>query len=742
MRTHHHRSWPQLGLWLASCLAGLLSVVTARAEIQFDVFLGYENTVREAAWFPVTVEVLNDGPAFDAVFEISPAYVGGSQLRRLSVELPTNTRKRFTIPCFSPSGRMAAWNARLLDAKGKTRAERLGIRPKDIAPEPTLLGALPRAFTTAPTLPILQLPQAEVQPQVARFSTDLFPDSSIALEGLTALYLNSERASELKPPQQSAVLAWVHGGGHLILAIEQPSDVSALPWLRQLIPGQVQGVSTLTLNGELDAYLTQVAPAADGMKSETRSPDRPAPKKIVRRMVPNAAAAAAPAPETSLASVTPDPGFEHASLAVVGFTPSDAKVKVSHPSGALIAQARRGNGHVTVLTFSPEREPFKSWKNKSWFWIKLVGGREAEFSPNFNVNYGGRSLDAVFGAMIDSRQARKLPIPWLLAILAVYLVVIGPFDHVFLKRINRQMLTWLTFPAYVVFFSLLIYYIGYKLRAGETEWTELNIVDVLPRGERAEWRGRTFGSLYSPANADYSVVGNQPQSAIRGEFGGAWTGNQDSTRAQVEQKARGFEAKVFVPVWTSQLLVSDWMQPGDAPVSGALTDRPASEPLAFTIHNHLPRALKPARLFFRGRVYSLGELPAASTTNVVLSLLASESVNAFVQSQAGEFWMRVNSRQQALGDTQSGRIDNMMDGTMATCFISTIGVAASGGTSFVSAPGFDLSRIMARGDAILLAWDPGQGATEPLPRFSAKRVSRNTLFRLVMPVDPSLSPSL
>ena len=80
------------------------------------------------------------------------------------------------------------------------------------------------------------------------------------------------------------------------------------------------------------------------------------------------------------------------------------------------------------------------------------------------------------------RQVHKLPVTWLLLLLLVYLVVIGPLDQYWLKRINRPMLTWITFPCYVVLFSLLIYFIGYKLRAGESEWNELHLVDVLPQG--------------------------------------------------------------------------------------------------------------------------------------------------------------------------------------------------------------------------------------------------------------------
>jgi hypothetical protein len=75
--------------------------------------------------------------------------------------------------------------------------------------------------------------------------------------------------------------------------------------------------------------------------------------------------------------------------------------------------------------------------------------------------------------MIDSRQVHKLPVGWLLLLLLIYLLVIGPFDRIWLKRINKPMLTWITFPCYVMFFSGLIYFIGYKLRSGDSEYNEL-----------------------------------------------------------------------------------------------------------------------------------------------------------------------------------------------------------------------------------------------------------------------------
>src|SRR5215218_8120156 len=58
---------------VAVLLAALLS---ASAQLNFDVFVGHglglsDSTVAEGSWFPVTCEIQNDGPAFNAIVEIS-----------------------------------------------------------------------------------------------------------------------------------------------------------------------------------------------------------------------------------------------------------------------------------------------------------------------------------------------------------------------------------------------------------------------------------------------------------------------------------------------------------------------------------------------------------------------------------------------------------------------------------------------------------------------------------------------
>jgi hypothetical protein len=688
-----------------------------------DVFLGYDGIVPEASWFPVTFEIANDGPAFNALVELSPSQYDRSQSRTMRVELPTGTTKRFVMPVFSSGRYTHNWEARLLDERGKVRAEAPGLRARKLNQWTVpLMAAVTR---TAPALPEGKSRQPELQPLVARLLPNLFPDNPITLEGLDTIYLSSEKALELKVPQVNALLAWLQGGGHLVVGIEQTLHVTGNEWLRRLLPWDLTGMATLTNHAALQEWVTSDRGRDNADVSWHPTPSLPQRRTPARSPTPTADPVN---PYAQLA--TPDSVFEPAPMQVAVGTPRDGKVLVGSAANPLVVIAARGRGQLTLLLFSPELEPFVTWKNRPYFWAKMAAlPQELVTSDPYN-RFGGASSDGIFGAMIDSRQVRKLPVGWLVLLLVGYLVVIGPLDYYWLKKINRQMLTWITFPVYVALFSVLIYVIGYKLRAGETEWNELHVVDVLPvLGEQADLRGRTYTSVYSPVNANYRLASELPFAALRGEYMGSYA-NQEGSRAKVEQRGNAFAADISVPVWTSQLYVHDWWQRSDAPMK--LSVKAAGEDWQVEIENHLKKRLGPAKLVLEGQVLEVGDLPAGETKKLTLPRRGTTLAN-FVQQNGASFDSAVNQRQRAFGQNRR-LIGDVPRGAMAASFIEHLGARSAGRRTgrFVTTPGLDLSPVADRGSAILLAWEPGDAPVKPINQFSPRRARRDTLWRLAV----------
>lgn len=699
------------------------SLIAARADIQFDVFLGYGDLggggiIPEASWFPVVCEVKNDGATFDGIIEVSSGTYNNSQTRRIKVELPTGTLKRLSIPVFSAGRYQNYWDVRLLDERGHVRAEHSNLGPRmALASGVTLLGALPRSSVGAPVIRQITARNTDLQPAVARFAEGaILPDNPLEWEGMDSFYLNSEQAPGLAVGQVNALLAWLNAGGHLIIGVEAVSDVNATPWLRAIVPCDLHGMRTVTNHTSLQQWLQNSSPLTGSLASTK-----------LRRLGQQGNPEANPFTNLPL-----DTDFENAELLVADSTPRNGKVLASAGDTPLLITSLQGRGRVTVLLFNPERDPFRSWKNVPSFWAQLAGVpaglyKDPPENPSLSMGFG---VDGVFGAMIDSKQIRKLPVEWLLLLLILYLLVIGPLDQYWLKRLKRPMLTWLTFPCYVVCFSLLIYFIGYKLRAGETEWNEIHFVDVLLNGDHAELRGRTYASIYSPVNATYRVEGSQHYSTFRGEFRGSMGGggSQDE-HAEVLQVGDNFAADISVPVWTSQLYASDWWQSADIPLEFSVS--PIGQDWSVHVINHGGRALSEVHLVVGKDIYNLGEIPAATNTTIRLTPSQGRSLSDFASSHANGFQNAAQQRQYAFGSAGSGHLDDSAENCIALSFLS------DGEQSFESPPGLDLSTLPEQGEAVLLAWEPDYSPVKPLNQFPTRRSHKNTLWRVAAPISPA-----
>ena len=692
-------------------------------QIQFDVFVGYGDlggggVVPEASWFPVVCEIKNNGPTFNGVIEINAGNMGQAQNVRVAVELPTGTLKRLSIPVFNAGRYQRGWDFRIVDERGRLRAEHPGATPRStLTSGTTLMGALPRSLGGTPVIRSVQQPSQEYQPVVARFAeAAIIPDNPLVWEAMGAFYLNSEKAPNLTDPQVAALEAWLNNGGHLIVAVEAVSDVTATPWLRSLVPIDLTGTRSVKEHRGIQQWL-RAAYTTPGSGARLRNN----PGMVSSSVNP-------------FANLNDDLDFENTEITAATGALRGGEVVASAGETPLIVSARQGRGEVTVLLFDPERDPTRSWKNLPTFWAKLANvPPDLYVNANFNSR-NGYGIDGVFGAMIDSKQIRKLPVEWLLLLLILYLAVIGPIDQYWLKRIKRPMLTWITFPCYVVLFSVAIYLIGYKLRAGETEWNELHFVDVLPRGTGAEMRGRSYYSIYSPVNDTYRVESQLAYASFRGEFQGSWsTGSQDE-HADVIQTGDNYRANIFVPVWTSQLYASDWWEPTDRPLNAGLVSDSQGWTLSVTNRQALP--LSRVRLAVGGYIYEIGDIPAGESRTNRLSRGQGMPISSFVNNRAVYFQTASMSRQRSFGNTASGQIDNVPDSSMAICLMGNQGIQnGMNQGSFVMPPGMDVSPLLERGQAVLLAWESDFSPVKPVNQFPTRRSHKDTLWRLALTID-------
>ena len=724
-----HRSASLTARSLAWLLAALGVWPVLHAAPRLDVFPGYANTARLGTHYPVALELQGDGPTLRGFVELSQGQFGGSPIR-IPIELPPGTTKRIVVPLFSSTANFAGIEARVVNEFGKVVAENKSTQLNIVSGESVLFGLLPGSVQNAPAFPDGTKDNrtvSDIRPLTVRFDPGLFPDNPLALEGLNGLYLNSRRALELKEPQVIALQSWVANGGHVIVAIENPTDVNATPWMQELLPAKVGGVASLRTTDAFHKFLRSA-----------RGPGRTTLEYGSQPVLLHSRSTQ-PTESDPYAELAPDPDFARSEISAVGLIPAEtAETFLTVGTTPLGVSGRYGRGLVTALAFNPEQEPFKSWKQRPWFFARLASVPN-ELLTNSRMNiWGGHGIDTVFGAMIETRQIRKLPVGVLLLLLVVYLVVIGPFDQWWLKKINRPMLTWITFPSYVALFSLLIYFIGFKLRSGQSEYSELQVVDILPRGKSSDaaLRGRSYANLYSPANNTYQFKSELPFATLRGEFRSSIGVRNESGRLDLMLGSIGFEARTYVPVWTAQGYVGDWQTETEAPLKGAweggrLTLKSVDHKFAnvWVVHE--------------GRLFDLGPLGAGGEVHFTGLGGSSESLPDLLNSWSVRFKAVASGRENTFGDSSKEHIEESAwaKAVIAASFCGQFPPqSGESQREWMWALGFDLTPNQARGDTLVMAWQPDETAVPRMNKFTALRGSKSVMYRLALP-NPNSNPA-
>jgi len=155
-----------------------------------------------------------------------------------------------------------------------------------------------------------------------------------------------------------------------------------------------------------------------------------------------------------------------------------------------------------------------------------------------------------------------------------------------------------------------------------------------------------------------------------------------------------------------------------------------------TLRNGLSHALPSLHLVFRGQIYELGGLDAGETKTAQVQLSTGQALEQYVRRFGQGFTGAAAARRQAFGSTAQARLEANPNTLIAATFISQLGLYQGQQRAFVYPPGFELSSLIARGDAVLLAWDSGGSPTaSSMLKHKPPRRDQSTLYRLAVPAS-------
>jgi hypothetical protein len=352
----------------------------------------------------------------------------------------------------------------------------------------------------------------------------------------------------------------------------------------------------------------------------------------------------------------------------------------------LVVRGAYGFGRVTLVALDVDSKPFSTWPDRALFWARAADLRRTSGSTTASVRLGGGGVRLTQSNQMDLagslREAleqfggvRLIPFGWVAFFIFLYILLIGPGDYLFLKKVVKRMeLTWITFPLIVLTVSLGAYITAYVVKGKELRVNKLDVVDVDQEAGRA--RGFTYFNLFSPQNRDYDLTveplpldRDTPASAKGGTAAAeAWSSAADLPRpaagvevlttwlgvpgsgfgtmggsARVGLAGGGYESSptgthealmgVRIPIWSTKLLTARWTAPAPANLIESDLLPVGTDRLNGTVVNRTGATLHDAILAFNKHVYVLGDISNGESVRVELK--SDRQLSGLLKSKQG-----------------------------------------------------------------------------------------------------------
>ena len=123
----------------------------------------------------------------------------------------------------------------------------------------------------------------------------------------------------------------------------------------------------------------------------------------------------------------------------------------------------------------------------------------------YSIGVAQAGNNAIMEHLYHISQLRPLSIWWVILLLVVFALLLGPIDYLVLKRFDRLPLTWVTSCCWIFVFSVGAYYGVAAIRGGRMTLRVVSVVDGI-EGSNHNW-ATSYSGLFAPYSADYKLDG-------------------------------------------------------------------------------------------------------------------------------------------------------------------------------------------------------------------------------------------
>lgn len=424
---------------------------------------------RIGTWMAIDIHVKNDGPAVVGELRLSGG-VSGKTRFGTAVDLPTLSDKTYRLYAQPPAfGKELTID--LVEGTTTVATTKAAFAVHDATQ--MVIGIV--AERPGEIVGGLDLPanQNNVAPLTVALEVADLPERVEAWNTLDRLVWQDTDASQMTPEQLAALRGWVAGGGRLVIVggTSGPSSLSAFPDL--LLPFR----PTATVDvapGSLGAVLGEL-----------------------------------PATATDLPALSGD---------LLG-----GRALAKSGDRVVVGERAYGSGAVTLVGFDPTADWIAESNAGEGLWRRLLPTRTV----------GGPVVGDDSQIVQAASQLPSLalpPIGGLIALLAAYILLIGPINYLVLRRLDRREWAWVTMPVLIVTFAAGAYGFGSLLRGSDLIVNEVAIVRGAPGA--TDGTAQIYLGIFSPSRGTYQlrVPGGALLSApVSGDFFGG-----DSTAATLD----------------------------------------------------------------------------------------------------------------------------------------------------------------------------------------------------------------
>jgi hypothetical protein len=422
-----------------------------------------------------------------------------------------------------------------------------------------------------------------------------WPADTIGFDAVSVVVLSSEDSvvlDALNSGKINLLRRWVATGGNLVICLG-PHWEEAAKAFGDLLPADPTGTSLVNDVGAIETF------AGSGSTPLRQQPT------VVKLQIAA--------------------GRNVLQLAATAFTP-------------LVVRGAYGLGRVTLTGIDPSTPPISTWPNRTMIWDKLLDlrGRTHDLIGQVSDTRGALIQATSLELAGQIQQSLEIfPNVTLISFglvaffVSIYLLLIGPIDYLFLRKVVRRMdRTWITFPAIVALTTLSAWAAAYAFKGTQTRVNKLDFVDVDQNSGQV--RGASWWTLYSTANRDYDLSLQPLAPDLRPKTAWALDADQTCTWFSPSQAALVGLGRVAlgtrssdygppgrvsridgvrVPIWSSRSFTGRWsgraqnLQLAEADLRVIAGDR-----VSGSIRNLLDFPMRNAQLYFGNNVYELGTI--------------------------------------------------------------------------------------------------------------------------------------